>query len=103
MWTAIGGVVLGMVLWAVFAGVVARAVPASWQWPEKMAAQTLGGTKWEGARWLAAASYPDTWNAMVAGMIMGQVNQVALERCQKAANKAGEPVRCTVRIKPTAD
>ena len=33
MWTAIGGVVLGMVLWAVFAGVVARAVPASWQWP----------------------------------------------------------------------
>ena len=103
MWTAIGGVVLGMVLWAAFAGVVARAVPASWQWPEKMAAQTLGGTKWEGARRLAAASYPDTWNAMVAGMIMGQVNQVALERCQKAANKAGEPVRCTVRIKPTAD
>ena len=103
MWTAIGGVVLGMVLWAAFAGVVARAVPASWQWPETMAAQTLGGTKWEGARRLAAASYPDTWNAMVAGMIMGQVNQVALERCQKAANKAGEPVRCTVRIKPTAD
>jgi hypothetical protein len=82
---------------------VARAVPASWQWPEKMAAQTLGGTKWEGARRLAAASYPDTRNAMVAGMVMGQVNQVTLERCQQAANKAGKPVRCTVRIKPTAD
>ena len=31
MWSAIGGVVVGMMLWAVFAGIVARAVPASWQ------------------------------------------------------------------------
>jgi flagellar hook-basal body complex protein FliE len=103
MWTAIGGVVLGMVLWTAFAGVVARAVPASWQWPERMATHTLGGTTWDGARRLAAASYPGTWNAMVAGTVIGQGNQAALERCQQAANKAGEPLRCTVRIKPTTD
>lgn len=30
---AIGGIVVGMILWAVFAGIVARAVPASWQCP----------------------------------------------------------------------
>lgn len=47
-WAATGGIVAGMVLWAVFAGVVARAVPASWQWPEKMAARTLAMPMWEG-------------------------------------------------------
>lgn len=100
MLSAIGGIVVGMMLWAVFAGVVARAVPASWQWPERMAAQTLGGTTWEGARRLAVASYPGTWNTMVAGMIIGQGNQALLERCQQAANKVNAPVRCKVRIKP---
>ena len=47
-WTAIGGIVVGMIAWAVFAGIVARAVPASWQWPEKMAARTLAMPMWEG-------------------------------------------------------
>lgn len=97
---AIGGAIVGMVLAAVFGGMIARATPDSWLWPERMATRALGGTTWEGARRLAAASYPDTWNAMVAGMIIGQGNQAALERCQQAANKAGELVRCTVRIRP---
>ncbi len=65
-----------------------------------MAARTLGGTTWEGARRLAVASYPDTWNAMVTGAVIGQGNEAALERCRRAANKAGESVRCTVRIGP---
>ena len=97
---AISGVFVGIALWALFGGMIARATPASWLVPENMATRILGGTTWEGARRLAAASYPDTWNAMVAGTVIGQGNQAALERCQQAANKAGEPVRCTVRIKP---
>lgn len=96
----IGGAIVGIVLWALFGGMIARATPDSWRWPESMATRALGGTTWEGARRLAAASYPDTWNAMVAGTIIGQGNRAALERCQQEANKAGEPVRCTVRIKP---
>ena len=74
--------------------------PDSWRWPESMATRMLGGTTWEGARRLAAASYPDAWNAMVTGMVIGRGNEEALERCQRAANKAGEPMRCTVRIAP---
>jgi Family of unknown function (DUF6118) len=99
-WTAIGGVVAGIVLWIVFGGMIVRATPDRWQWPESMATRTLGGTTWEGARRLAAASYPDTWNAMVVGTVIGQGNQGALERCQQAADKAGATVRCTVRIRP---
>ncbi|MBB4611271.1 3-deoxy-D-manno-octulosonate 8-phosphate phosphatase KdsC-like HAD superfamily phosphatase [Sphingomonas yabuuchiae] len=97
---AISGVVLGIMLWAVFGGALARATPDSWRWPESMAARTLGGTAWEGARRLATANGSDTWNAMVAGAVIGQGNEAALERCQRAANKAGEPARCTIRIKP---
>lgn len=99
-WSAIGGAVFGMMLWAAGAGVVARAMPESWLWPERMAARTLRLPMFEGARRLAGASRPDTWNTMVAGAVIGQGNQAALERCQRAANKAGEPVRCTVRIRP---
>ncbi|WP_375429235.1 DUF6118 family protein [uncultured Sphingomonas sp.] len=99
-WTGIGGAVAGMVLWAALAGPVARATPDGWRWPERIAARTLGGSQWEGARRLARASAPETWNNMVAGAVLGWGNEAALERCQRAATKAGEPVRCTVRIRP---
>ncbi|WP_375428915.1 DUF6118 family protein [uncultured Sphingomonas sp.] len=99
-WTAIGGIVVGMMLWGAFGGTLARVTPDSWLWPERLAARTLGGSQWDGARRLAAASYPETWNDMLAGVIIGRGNQAALERCQKAATKAGESVRCTVRIAP---
>lgn len=38
---------------------------------------------------------------MIAGMVISHGNQAALERCQRDANKAGEPVQCTVKIEPT--
>jgi hypothetical protein len=97
---AIGGVLVGVVLWTLLAGPILRATPDSWRWPESMAARTLGGSAWEGARRLATVNGPDTWNAMVAGAVIGRGNEEALERCQRAANKAGEPARCTVRIRP---
>jgi hypothetical protein len=65
-----------------------------------MAARTLGGSAWEGARRLATTNGVDTWNSMVAGAVIGEGNEEALRRCQRAANKAGELVRCTVKIKP---
>ena len=97
-WSAIGGVVLGMLLWAVFAGFVARAVPESWLWPERMAARTLRLDTWTASRRLAAVSQPETWNKMVAGGIVVQNNREAIDRCRRAASKASEPVKCTVKI-----
>lgn len=97
---AIGGVVLGTFIWAVFAGAVARAVPESWLLPEKMAARTLRLDRWTASRRLAATSHPDIWNTMVAGAIIVQENRAAIERCRKDASKAGEAVSCTVRISP---
>lgn len=97
-WSAIGGVVLGIALWAAGAGVVARAMPAGWHWPERMAAQTLRLPMWDAGRQLAATSSPETWNTMVAAAIIVQENRDAIEKCRKAAAKEQGSVRCTVKI-----
>lgn len=100
MWTAIGGVVLGMILWAVFAGVVARAVPASWHWPEKMAARSLDLPMWEGGQRLMQASSPEAFANIAAGDRIVTANRKALEACQKRANKARDTKPCTISIAP---
>jgi hypothetical protein len=99
-WTAIGATAFGMLLWAAFAGAVARAVPESWLWPERMAARTLRLDTWTAGRRLAAVSRPETWNGMVAGAIFVQDNQAAIEQCWRAADKAGTSVKCSIRIAP---
>lgn len=99
-WMAGGGVVLGMLLWAVFAGRIAGLAPESWLWPERMAASTLQLDTWTASQRLAAVSQPDQWNAMVRGAIIVQENGAAIERCRKAAARESEAVPCTVRIAP---
>ncbi|WP_234715877.1 DUF6118 family protein [Sphingopyxis macrogoltabida] len=100
MWTAIGGVVLGMVLWAAFAGVVARAVPASWQWPEKMAARPLNMPMWEGGQRMMQAASPSAFAALAAGDRIVAANREALEACRKRADRESQAVRCTVSVAP---
>lgn len=99
MWAAIGGAVFGMILWAVFAGVVARAVPASWQWSEKMAARTLDMPMWEGGQRMMQAASPGAFEALAAGDRIIAANREALEVCRKRADRADEAVRCTVIVK----
>lgn len=101
MWAAIGGTVFGMILWAAFAGVVARAVPASWQWSEKMAARTLDMPMWEGGQRMMQAASPDAFAALAAGDRIVAANRDALEGCRKRASRAREAVPCTVNV--TAD
>jgi hypothetical protein len=98
LWTAIGGIVVGMILWVAFAGVVARAVPASWQWPERMAARTLDMPMWEGGQRMMQAASPSAFAALAAGDRIVAANRETLEACQKRANRAREAVRCTVNV-----
>ncbi|MFT6569155.1 MAG: hypothetical protein ACJAWY_000850 [Sphingomonas echinoides] len=60
LWFGLGGVAVGILAWAILPGLVAReVVPASWHWPERMAARTLGTSMWDGARRLAGVSQPE--------------------------------------------
>lgn len=100
VWTAIGGIVVGMILWAVFAGIVARTVPTGWQWPERMAARTLDMPMWEGGQRMMRTAAPDAFANMAAGDRIVIANRETIEGCSKAAARTREPVRCTIRVKP---
>jgi len=41
-WAAVGGMLVGILIWSVLPGAVARSLPASWHVPEWMAARTIG-------------------------------------------------------------
>lgn len=98
VWSVIGGVLLGMALWAAFAGVIARAVPESWQWPERMAARSLAMPMWEGGQRMMRAFSPDAFANIAAGDRIITANREALEACRKRANRAREAVRCAIRV-----
>src|SRR3546814_11006754 len=48
-WIGLGGVVLGILLYALLARLIARAMPDSWQFPERMETGALCGPPLRGA------------------------------------------------------
>lgn len=98
LWFGLGGVVAGLVLWAILAGPIARAVPESWQWPEKMAARSLRMPMWEGGQRMMRVASPDAFAAIVAGDRIIAANREALAACRNRANKAHDGMRCAVKL-----
>lgn len=93
-----GGVLLGLLLYAVLAGPIARTVPVSWQWPERMAARTLAMPMWEGGQRMMQAASPNAFVALAAGDRIVAANREALEACRRRADRERETVRCTINV-----
>lgn len=100
MLAAIGGIVAGMVLWAVFAGIVARAVPANWQWPERMAARALDLPRWEAGQRMMRTASPEAFANVAAADRIVTANRETMEACQKRADKSRSTATCTIRVEP---
>jgi hypothetical protein len=99
LWFGLGGVAIGILAWAILPGLVAREVaPAGWQWPERMAAQTLHLPMWDAGRRLLIADSPKNWNVMVDGWNIIQKNSEEIKKCRKAATKSRDTIRCTIKI-----
>lgn len=62
--TAVGAVV-GVFLWVSFSGPIARALPASWSVPERMAAATLRLDRWGAGARLMQNANPHGWAQLV--------------------------------------
>jgi hypothetical protein len=101
-WWLGGAALAGAVLWGVFGGAVLRATPDSWEWPEKAAARTLDMTAGEAGLHLTETVFPGSWAGMSTGRQIVQANQQAITVCQKAAEKAGKAVTCTLKV-PAAE
>ena len=94
-----GGLFVGLLLYAMSAGPVARMMPASWHWPERMAARVLGkDAAWDAGRHLMVSASPQSWNDVTAAFTLVNDNRKAIEGCRKAAAKAEKAVRCTIEI-----
>ncbi|BBD03702.1 DUF6118 family protein [Sphingobium sp. YG1] len=96
-----GGLVLGLLFYAVLAGPIARSTPTSWRWPERMATRVLNeSSPWEAGQRLMQTAAPESWSAIVAASPLSDANRKAVQACRERAAKVKGPVRCTIEIKP---
>ena len=93
-----GGALAGMLVWLAITGPIARELPASWQLPERFAANTMGMSQWEAGTKLMAVGDPDRWNSVVADEQMIADNKDAVAACRKVVATSGKTVRCIIRV-----
>jgi hypothetical protein len=95
--TAVGAVA-GVIVWVCFSGPIARALPAGWSVPERMAAATLNLDRWDAGGRLMESDNPQGWARIVEGAKLERENRAALENCCGAANRMGKAQRCNVMV-----
>ena len=95
--TAVGAVA-GVIVWVGLSGPIARALPAAWSVPEKMAAATLNLDRWRSGARMMASENREGWDEMVSGANLVRFNETALAHCRAKAPQPGPPVRCVVEI-----
>jgi hypothetical protein len=88
----------GMLVWAILAGPIARALPESWLLPERMAARSLRMPMWEGGQRLMRAANAQAFASVLTGNRLVVANRETLEACRKQAANTEKAVRCTIEI-----
>lgn len=101
LWAGLGGLALGLLLYAALVGPIARMMPTNWHWPESMATRALGErTTWDAGQRLMQTAAPESWGLIVAAAPLADGNREAVQACREQAEKAEKPVRCTIEVKP---
>ncbi|OYX59716.1 MAG: hypothetical protein B7Y89_17770 [Novosphingobium sp. 32-60-15] len=94
------GAVAGVIVWVAFSGPIARALPASWRVPERMAAATLRLDRWDAGAQLMRTADPTSWNGLAAASSLWRANADVLEGCARSAARTGKAQRCAVTLGP---
>jgi hypothetical protein len=95
-----GALLTGILLWSFLPGTIARAMPESWHWPERMAARMVGeSTRWDAGARLMQSDSAEAWSALAQAAEIQHDNRDAIDACRKNAATSQQPVRCTVRIR----
>lgn len=96
-----GALLAGILLWSCLPGTIARAMPESWHWPERMAARIVGApSRWDAGAQLMQSDSPEAWDALVQAADIRRDNQDTIDACRKTASTSQQPVRCSVKIRP---
>lgn len=95
-----GALLAGILLWSFLPGTIARAMPESWHWPERMATRMVGeSTRWDAGARLMQSDSAEAWSALAQAAEIQRDNRDAIDACRKNAATSQQPVRCTVRIR----
>lgn len=93
------GLAAGMLLWSILPGTIARAMPESWHWPERMARKAVGEPSIvEAGIRLIRSQNPEGWEELVKAQRILTENREALDRCSERARKSEEAVSCSIRV-----
>ncbi|MDP3750035.1 MAG: DUF6118 family protein [Phenylobacterium sp.] len=97
-YAALAGAVAALVAWLGLSGPAARALPASWQVPERLAAAAMGQDRWAAGARLMRGADASAWRRLGRGEEIVVQNRRVLDACLKRAERLGRPVACEVRI-----
>jgi len=91
---AVGGFLLASML----PGAIVRTAPASWQWPEQMAAGILHQDQWSAGARLMQGAAPGKWQEMIDADRIVEHNRAALAACQKNIGHSKKPLTCKIEF-----
>lgn len=98
--TAAVGLLGGFLLWSFLPGTIARAMPESWQWPERMARHLLGDrTITDAGIRLIRSQNPGLWDDIAEATEMSSMNRIAIRRCKESARRSKRQVTCAVQVR----
>ncbi|RPF72455.1 DUF6118 family protein [Aurantiacibacter spongiae] len=93
------GVLAGILLWSILPGAIARTMPESWHWPERIARRMVGEpTIVEAGIRLIRSQNPEAWEELAEAQRILSENRDGLERCVERARKAERAISCTIEI-----
>jgi len=96
---AAGALFAGILLWSFLPGSIARSMPESWHWPERMAARLMGApTVLEAGIRLIRSQNPEAWAAMLDTERLERENREVLKRCKAKAAKERHAVDCSLKV-----
>jgi hypothetical protein len=98
-----GALLAGILLWSFLPGTIARIMPESWHWPERIAARIVGApSRWDAGARLMRSDSPEAWNALVQAADIQRDNRDAIDACRNTAATSKQAVRCTIKIRPSS-
>jgi Family of unknown function (DUF6118) len=96
-----GGLCLafGLVSATVLPGPIYRAMPESWHWPEKAAANVLDRDMWDAGERLQAVADPKRWEVRTAIEAATVDSKNSIATCLRAIARTPKPVQCGIAFK----
>ncbi|KQY29495.1 hypothetical protein ASD38_09150 [Caulobacter sp. Root487D2Y] len=95
---ALVGMLAGGLFGGWLPGVVARAAPDQWAWPEKMAARTLRRDLWSAGERLLETADARKWQDSRDGAAIVAQNRDVLAKCARDLRPARRPQRCLIQL-----